>query len=210
MTVANFVAEHKLSPQVRNHMMSFIVTPFGNSSKSLYYKKLALTVTVGNTLAFITDMPNILAKVLIRSGLTHLDLPNLPAIAMKPKVLKGLGKEALRLMDVRRLGSLSERAIYSYDPYRDSPEILTIAQVLESSPWTDDGRRLRGVLRSLQTTRVLLRTLGFGDQDGSFMSDGTRRKFIEKLILEDGLGKRQAKQVAELAEKYHWVPKFIE
>ncbi len=191
-------------------MMSSIVTPFGSSSRAGYYKKLALSVTVGNTLAFMPEVPNTLAKALIRSGLTHLDLPNLPAIAMELKVLKGLGKDALRLMDVRRLGSLSKRAIYSYDPWRDSQEILTIAQVLESSPWTGNDPWLRGVLRSLQTTRVLLRTLGFGDEDGLFMSDGTRRQFVKKLISEDGLEERQAEQVAELAEKSHRVPKFIE
>ncbi len=227
MTVAEFVQKHELSPQVRNDLVREAIgrkEAWDSNHKKLLAR--ARTVRMRDALKALADMlgransdlgeklPR-LADALVTEGLTYLDVPCLPIHTATLTELRKLGKEALRETNVRRLGTLSAIAIRTIlgANFRDYDEtrVLTVHDILEISPWTGEhAYECRTIHQSLLKTRAYLCTLGFTYEDGPFMQDGTKRQFVEKLTSEDGLSKRAATKVAELALKYHWISRFNE
>lgn len=146
-------------------------------------------------------------KLFSALGLTRLDSIVLPQNTVTKETLKAIPREKLMQMDASVLGTMSSTSLEYYrrgdafwETY-DDKDLLpppTIAQLLaETAPPV--------FKESIFATLRLLKELGFDYEDGLFLQWGTRRKFIDDLVAEEGFSREVCAIVATIAEKHNWI-----
>ena len=220
MTVAEFCAKHKLSGQDRNTLAK------DNDAKTFTMHEVLSSTSfwksyqdrhnyVGVGKDGITNRMTKFTEALVSYGFSTLDYAKLPASSVTIKQFRAFGKTRVRLLDVRALNTLTNAAIRLYEELLgiDMDKPLTIGDLLELNIGSENSwktYRLKGFRRSIAKTREKLVAIGFRYEDGAFMQQGTRREFVEKLMIEGTISRKAAQRVAELAARKGWVPKFIE
>lgn len=149
-------------------------------------------------------------KKIVELGLTRLDAIFLPQDTVTTDMIKAVPKEKLLQMDARILGTLSSALLSHYryesnnreDTRYFEGELLpfpTVAELISKVPhWSFHEEVLTATLR-------LLKSMGFTYDDGPFFQEGTRKKFIEDLMKEEGYSGEICAIVASIAEKHGWV-----
>lgn len=151
---------------------------------------------------FYNDYRGILKRI-IDLGLTRLDCVVIPQSTVTKDMLKSISKIDLLKKDASVLGTVSNLALTDYRHNDKSPKNPlpwpTVADLLSQMPYAGISEK------SWKATRQLLEDLGFTYEDGLFLQWGTRRRFVEDLMKEEGYSRETCAIVAAIAEKRCWV-----
>lgn len=145
---------------------------------------------------------------LIELGLTKLDWLALPNITLVGK-LRSENKGDFKKRSILILDTVSGQMLNFLENHLDKkPKEITIEELLAES--TKKWETFHDFGRSLFNTRRKLIEIGLKYEDGVFLQEGTRRQFVERLMEEEDLGKKQAERIADIARKQGWIHRSLE
>jgi hypothetical protein len=188
----------------------------GNDETYRQVKLLARQITVGRIVEiYADDCPqhtsfDVLARVLVEEGLTHLHWHCIPALPAIPEKLEGVSKEQLLMLSPEMLKTLSLKAFLALTKASGKTyqrQKITIADLLKVDPSVVS--ELATCKSALSKTRTLLSVLGFTYEDGVLMQWGTRRASIEHIQKECALRPEEAARVVEYMRSKKMIPEFL-
>lgn len=149
-------------------------------------------------------------NALISLGLTRLDSVALPQKTVTVEMLKQLTKDKLLTMSACVLGTMSMVALWQcseyyleyifkdYEKGERRSSLPTIAELLTNGHYWENKTMI-------YRTVILLRELGFTDDDGPFMqiADDTQKN-IEKIMKKEAVDEKTAKLIVEMAQRRGW------
>ncbi|MFA6160341.1 MAG: hypothetical protein WC678_04640 [Parcubacteria group bacterium] len=150
-------------------------------------------------------------NILISLGLTRLDSVALPQKTVTKEMLKQLTKDELLAMNACVLGTMSTIVLLQCGEYylehikccegvQRGSFLPSIAELLTI------GLRWRwGNKAMIYRTVVLLKELGFTDDDGPFMqiADNTQKN-VEKIMKQESVDEKTATLIVEMAQRRGW------
>lgn len=149
-----------------------------------------------------------ISRKLVKTGLTQLDLIFLPNATITNQMLRRLGKKELFGRSIFILGTLSSTALVAIEKYfKKHPLEITIRDFINTSEKMWD--RYGTLKKSVSKIRQKLREISFSYKDGIFLQEGTKHQLIEDLIAKEGLSRKTATKVVEIAQKRGWVSRAM-
>ncbi|MDO9230873.1 MAG: hypothetical protein Q7U36_00115 [bacterium] len=153
-------------------------------------------------------------NALMSLGLTRLDSIAIPQKTVTMEMLKQLTKDELLAMSACVLGTMSIIALWNYgkiiyflnhgieeeEHMVSLPTIAELLTVKTCSEWSHLQNKAM-----IYRTVVLLRELGFTDDDGPFMqiADVTQKN-VEKIMKQEVVDEKTATLIVEMAQRRGW------
>lgn len=147
---------------------------------------------------------------LIQIGLTRVEWIALPSSTVSLDALRSLGKEDLLKKRVLMLGTLSYKALKAVSSQLGKfPHLVTIEDLLSTTEdqwgfYTDNDFSVSAI-----KTCYKLKEIGFKFEDGKFLQFGTRRQFINTLMEQEKINRKQAEIVARVAFSRGWIKQTL-
>ncbi len=152
------------------------------------------------------DLDKKIFQFFLDKGLTYLEWNRLPVSTVTKKLNK-LTKEEILELPVECLGSLSGTArfdLFHNLSKRRNGESIKVSELILHVKYSDMHSRSIHLKTSFVNTYRLLRSLGFGYDDGIFFQYGTRRTTAEKMLRKYRVTPGTADRIAEIAELEGW------
>lgn len=122
---------------------------------------------------------------------------NKQKLRRSPLVVLGMSSHLLKAVGL----VLSEGKYYKKPSVKQDWMNFTIADLLKVSPATVLSWTESNVIHSLRVTREKLRSLGFTNDDGPFLSTGNRVSIMEKISIDLSVSLEKAE---EILNYFHW------
>lgn len=147
---------------------------------------------------------------LVELGMTQLDWIELPNSTITLEMVAKLGKKKLWEQSVLLLKAPSNVVIRKLESIHEKPAPeVTIEDLLATTEHALD-EVASNCARSLSKTRATLKLLGFKYEDGIFLRENTQRYLAETLVKQEGVSRKTAQKVVEIAIHRGWVSGFAE